>query len=224
MRKRKETRAGSGEAGFSLIELMVALGVTLVIMVIASRLLAMSMAVRTRENQRSEAVADVQRALQAMTREISNAGLGMGNNGLVAADSDGLAIRVRTNLNAFCQVVTTGVTPDCDSDTADAGEDIVFALINNVDSAGVLQTLITRQDVNSSNTISPLANRVDSLNFKYYTSAGAETANASLAQSVKVTVTVTLPAVGTFGQAGYQPASQMEVESRAVLRNLLLSQ
>ncbi|MCA1618153.1 MAG: prepilin-type N-terminal cleavage/methylation domain-containing protein [Acidobacteria bacterium] len=224
MRERKGTRANSGEAGFSLIELMVALGVTLVIMVIASRMLSMSMAVRTRENQRSEAVADVQRALQSMTREITNAGLGMENNGLVAADSGALAIRVRTNLNAFCKVVTAGVAPDCDSDTADAGEDIVYALINNVDAAGELQSLVTRQDVNSSNAISPLANRVDALEFEYYKADGTLTTNASLAQTVKVTVTVTLPAVGTSGQAGYQPATQMEVESRATLRNLLLSQ
>lgn len=230
MKERKGTRANSGEAGFSLIELMVALGVTLVIMVIASRMLSMSMAVRTRENHRSEAVADVQRALHAMTREIANAGLGMENsdgtakNGLVAADSDELVIRVRTNLNAFCKVVTAGVNPDCDSDTADAGEDIVFALINNVDAAGELQSLITRQDVNSADAISPLANRVDALKFKYYKADGTLTTDASLAQTVKITVTVTLPAVGTSGQAGYQPPTQMEVESRATLRNLLLSQ
>src|ERR1044072_8307603 len=104
-----------GEAGFSLIELMVALGVTLVIMVIASKMLAMTMFVRQRENQRSEAVADVQRALQTMSREISNAGLGLSNNGLVAANSDELAIRIRSNLNAFC-----GVTPTCDTDTSES--------------------------------------------------------------------------------------------------------
>jgi prepilin-type N-terminal cleavage/methylation domain-containing protein len=212
------TRKKAGEAGFSLIELMVALGVTLVIMVVASRMLAMSMAVRTRENQRSEAVADVQRALQAMTRDISNAGLGMSDNGLVAADSDALAIRVRTNLNAFCDSATA-----CDSDTSDSGEDIVFALINNVDAAGNMQSLITRQDVNGVNAISPLANRVDSLNFTYLTSAGVTTLDASQAQSVKITVTVTLPAVGSKGQAGYQPPSQMEVASQAMLRNLLIA-
>ncbi|HEX8354560.1 MAG TPA: prepilin-type N-terminal cleavage/methylation domain-containing protein [Pyrinomonadaceae bacterium] len=224
MRKQKETRVGSGEAGFSLIELMVALGVTLVIMIIASRMLAMSMAVRTRENQRSEAVADVQRALQSMTREISNAGLGMTNNGLVAADSGALALRVRTNLNAFCTAATNGTAQQCDTDTGDAGEDLVFALINNVDASGITQTLVTRQDVNNSNSISPLANRIDSLKFKYLDSDGAEAADASEAQSVEVTVTVTLPAVGTSGQSGYQPASQMEVVSQAMLRNLLLNQ
>jgi prepilin-type N-terminal cleavage/methylation domain-containing protein len=214
----REGAGRRGEAGFSLIELMVALGVTLVIMVIASQLLAMSMHVRQRENQRAEAVADVQRALQAMSREISNAGLGMSNNGLVAADSDDIAIRIRSNLNAFC-----GPTSACDSDTSDSGEDVVYTLINNTTGGGGdNQRLITRQDVNNSNSISALANRIDSLTFEYIDADGAETTDASEAERVKVTVTVTLPAVGSEGQPGYQPPSQMELASEAVLRNMLL--
>ncbi|HEX7314307.1 MAG TPA: type II secretion system protein [Pyrinomonadaceae bacterium] len=207
-----------GERGFSLIELMVALGVTLIIMVVASKLLAMSMFVRQRERQRSEAVADVQRALQSMSREISNAGLGLRNNGLVDADSDDLAIRIRSNLNAFC-----GGGGACDADTSDPGEDVVFTLINNTTAVtGGNQRLITRQDVNNSNAISALANRIDSLSFEYVRPDGVTTTDASLAQKVKINVTVTLPAVGTAGQAGYQPASQMQLTSEAVLRNLLL--
>ena len=207
-----------GEAGFSLIELMVGLGVTLVIMVVASQLLAMSMFVRQRENQRSEAVADVQRALQAMSREISNAGLGLSNNGLVAEDSDDVGLRIRTNLNAFC-----GVTSACDQDTSDPGEDIVYNLINNfTGGSGDNQRLITRQDINDGNKVSALANRIDSLSFEYIDENGATTADASQAQKVKITVTVTLPAVGTQGQAGYQPPSQMQLASEAVLRNALL--
>jgi hypothetical protein len=197
---------------------MVAIGVTLVIMVVASRLLAMSMFVRQRENQRSEAVADVQRALQAMSREISNAGLGMANNGLVAADSDDSSIRIRSNLNAFC-----GVTSACDTDTNDPGEDVIFALINNAGEEGDNQRLITRQDGRNGNKISPLANRIDSLDFTYLKPDGTTTADASLAQKVRITVTVTLPAVGSKGQPGYQPPSQTQLVSEAVLRNLLLN-
>jgi len=222
MKKRIDKAAGRGEAGFSLIELMVALGVTLVIMVIASRMLAMTMAVRQRENQRSEAVADTQRALQAMTREISNAGLGMGNNGLVDADSNDLAIRVRTNLNAFCG---TTETETCDEDTDDAGEDVVFVVINNTTGGGGdNQRLITRQDRNPDNRVSALANRVDDLTFTYVKADGTTTLTASEAQSVKITVAVPLPAVGSEGQAGYQPASRTQLTSEAVLRNLLLEQ
>lgn len=215
----KKDAGRGGEAGFSLIELVVAIGVTLVIMVVASKLLSMSMFVRQRENQRSEAVADVQRALQAMSREISNAGLGMSNNGLVADDSDDASIRIRSNLNAFC-----GVTSACDADTKDSGEDVVFALINNTTGGGGdNQRLITRQDVNNGNAISSLANRIDSLDFTYVQADGTTTTNASLAQKVKITVTVTLPAVGRQGQAGYQPPSQMQLASEAVLRNTLLN-
>ena len=208
-----------GEAGFSLIELMVALGVTLVIMVVASQILAMSMAVRQRENQRSEAVADVQRALQAMTREISNAGLGMSGNGLVAANSDSTFIRVRSNLNAFCVAGSA-----CDSDTSDAGEDIVFGLIDNTTGGGGdNQSLITRQDVNGTNAVSALANRIDSLEFEYVKADGTVTTDVSAAQKVRITVTVTLPAVGTEKRPGYQPASQMQLASEAVLRNVMLN-
>ena len=222
MKKRTDKAERRGEAGFSLIELMVALGVTLVIMVIASRMLAMSMAVRSRENQRSEAIADVQRALQTMSREISNAALGLSGNGLVDADSDALQVRVRSNLNAFCD---TNSATACDSDTSDSGEDVVFAVINNTTGGGGdNQRLITRQDINNSNSISALANRVDGLKFVYVKSDGTETATASLAQKVRITVTVTLPAVGTKGQPGYQPPTQMQLNSEAVMRNLLLSQ
>jgi len=176
------------------------------------------MFVRQRENQRSEAVADVQRALQSMSREISNAGLGLKNNGLVAADSDDIAIRIRSNLNAFC-----GATSACDSDANDPGEDIVFAILNNTTGGGGdNQRLITRQDVNDSNAISALANRIDSLTFDYIDENGVTTADASDAQKVKIAVTVTLPKVGTEGQAGYQPPSQMQLVSEAVLRNALL--
>src|SRR5215210_4854361 len=214
----KKDAGRRGEAGFSLIELVVAIGVTLVIMVVASQLLSMSMFVRQRENQRSEAVADVQRALQAMSREISNAGLGLSNNGLVAADSDDVGIRVRSNLNAFC-----GATSTCDDDTSDPGEDVVYNLINNFTGGdGDNQRLITRQDINDDNKVSALANRINSLAFEYVDENGATTADASAAQKVKITVTVTLPAVGTEGQAGYQPASQMQLASEAVLRNALL--
>src|SRR5919199_1453088 len=79
----KQRDVAKGAAGFSLLELMVALGVTMVIMVAAGRMLAMSMNVRTRENQRTEAVADAQRALQAITRDVSNAGLGLSSNGII---------------------------------------------------------------------------------------------------------------------------------------------
>lgn len=217
MCNKKDGRAGPS-AGFSLIELMIALGVTLVIMVISAQLLAASLNVRTRENARAEAIADVQRGLQTMSREIGNAGLGLAGNGLHPTDSDEAQIRVRANLNAF--------EGDTDTlDTIDAGsEDVVFAIINNF-TGGELegQRLITRQDANT-NRISSLANRVDSLRFDYLNPDGTVAASPAQAARVRITVGVTLRAVGTPGRPGYQPQSRTQVVSDVSLRNRLLTQ
>lgn len=223
--QKQTDKLSSAEAGFSLMELLIALGVTLVIMVVSGRMLSMTMAVRARENQRTEAVADVQRALQAMTREISNAGLGMSNtNGLVDDDSDEFSIRIRSNLNAFCGPggpTAPGAT--CDADTSQADEDVVFAIINN-NSIDDEQRLITRQDVNTG-AISPLANRVDGLDFSYLKADGVTpAATPHQAAIVRITVFVKLPPVGTKGSPGYQPATRIQLNSDAVLRNRILSQ
>src|SRR3569832_200076 len=89
------------DAGFSLIELLLAMTVTLTLLGLTSGLLASSFNVRARENQKTDALADTQRALNIMTREIANAGFGLANNGIVAADSNDTAIRVRSNLNRY---------------------------------------------------------------------------------------------------------------------------
>lgn len=202
-------------AGFSLIELMIAMTVTLVVMTIASSLLAQSLNIRSRENERIEALADAQRALNMMTRDIANAGCGLTSNGIVAADSDNLQIRVRSNLDYFPDSTSTS-----DSDTSDPDEDVVYAIITNT-TGGAPQLLITRQDINSANAVTQIANRVDGLQFNYYDSTGALLAagQAGSASKVKMTITITLGSVGTRGQAGYQPGSQTQLTSEVALRN-----
>ncbi|HEV2704423.1 MAG TPA: prepilin-type N-terminal cleavage/methylation domain-containing protein [Pyrinomonadaceae bacterium] len=210
----KEYCKASSSAGFSLIELMVAMGVTLVIMVIASTLLGQAFNVRTRENSRTEALADVQRALNSMSREIANAGFGLNSmttNGIVTADSNASQIRVRANLDAFA-----GGTPS----TAGSDEDVVFAIANNGS-----QRLITRYNVNAGATaISSLANRVDTLTFEYLNANNTTATGPGTAEKVRITVGVTLPAVGTAGTRGYQPASRTQVTSEVTLRNKNLTQ
>src|SRR6185295_13890674 len=62
-------------------------------------LLATSLRTRTRENKRSEALADAERALSMMSREIGNSGYGLSDNGIAANDSNTSSIRVRANLD-----------------------------------------------------------------------------------------------------------------------------
>ena len=205
-------------AGFSLIELMVALGVTMVIMVISARMLATSLGVRTRENTRVEALADVQRALQTMSREIGNAGLGLSNNGIHPGDSDAEQIRVRANLDAF-----SGDTDTLDSTEA-GSEDVVFNIVNNFTGGDLEgQRLISRQDVRTGR-ISSLANRVDTLRFEYLKADGTAAPSPDKAARVRITVGVLLRAVGTPDRPGYQPASRTQLVSDVTLRNSLPAQ
>jgi prepilin-type N-terminal cleavage/methylation domain-containing protein len=204
------------EAGFSLIELMIAMAVTLIIMGVAGHVLEMSMKVRTRENQRTEAIADAQRALQAMTRDISNAGLGLSDNGLYCDNPTEPTygeLRIRSNLNAFSEAVP---------DTADPDEDVVYALINDATVTPV-QRLVTRQDVNTGK-ISQLANRIDGLHFDFLNADDTAAASVASAAKVRITVWVSLPAIGTPGSYGYQPPTRMRLSSQAALRNSVLTQ
>jgi type II secretory pathway pseudopilin PulG len=238
------TRPLNHQSGFSLFELIIAMGITVTIMGLSSSLLAGSFHIRSREDRKSDAIADVQRALNIMTREISNSGMKLpsglpflSSNGVVAGDSDSTSIRVVSNLNGM---------PDSangyfeDSDVEDTDEDVKFLMYVDATRG---QRYIVRYEKNGSDQTTVLANRVDSLVFRYYdekvtydTTVDSDgncditnVVNASgLAKSevspgsakfVVIAVGVTLPAVGTVDSSGYQPPSQVQLTSDVVLRN-----
>src|SRR5256886_13212466 len=116
----KSHTESSTQSGFSLLELIIGMAITLVVITVASTLLASSFAIRGRENQRSSAIADAQRALNTMSREIANAGYGLSTNGIVAGDSGLTQIRVRSDLNL------SGAT-------GTSGEDLKYVLINDAE-------------------------------------------------------------------------------------------
>ena len=215
----RRARAG----GFSLIELMVAMSVTMVVTVLATNLIAGSLKTRSRENQRSEALADSQRGLYIMSREIANSGFGLANNGIVAADSNQTSVRVRANLNAFEGQTTSNATSDSD-------EDVRFLLYTNTSG----DSYIVRLDVNTGARTTILANRVDALSIRYYAdridytigncditpAAGVtEVTQKSAARFVVVALCVQLPAVGRPGSVGYQPSSRVQLTTDVALRN-----
>ena len=212
----KQRNVAEGAAGFSLLELMVALGVTMVIMVAAGRMMATSMNIRARENQRTEAIADAQRALQAITRDVSNAGLGLSSNGIICDDPAEAVygeIRIRSNLDGFTEAVP---------DTTDEGEDVAYALITD-GTVPPPQFLVVRQDV-STGRISQLANRIDGLHFDFLNADDTAAASVAAAVKVRITLWVKLDAIGRPGTGGYQPPTRMRLSSQATLRNSLLTQ
>src|SRR5690349_25077249 len=117
-------RANKSSGGFSLLELLIAMAITITLMTAATTLLANALRVRTRENQKSDALADTQRALNIMSREIADSGFNLTDNGIVAADSNASKIRVRSNLNRYDYDPL--VSDASRANIQDSGEDITY--------------------------------------------------------------------------------------------------
>ena len=239
-----QNRRATNEAGFSLIELIIAMTITITVMGLASSILAGAFKFRSREERKSDAVADVQRALNIMTREISNSGMKLplefdevSTNGVVAGDSNNESLRIVSNLNGMPDSAN-GYFEDTDLDDTD--EDLKFLMY--VDAG---QRYIVRYEKNGTKQTTVLANRVDSLVFRYYdekvtydttivdgvcditnvrNAAGGNKSEVDpgSAKFIVIAVGVTLPAVGTFGVEGYQPPSQVQLTSDVVLRNSIV--
>ena len=178
------------EAGFSLLELTIAMGISLAVLAAASTLLATSLRTRSRENTRSEALASAQRALNIMTREIGNSGYGLTDNGIVTADSSANSIRVRANLNN-------------DTDLSDTDEDLRF-VFQSANGA------IVRVDNAAGSVV--LATNITGLTINYLDMSG-NSATAATAERVNIDVRVDLPA------GLEQPASVVRLVSDVALRN-----
>jgi type II secretory pathway component PulJ len=242
-----QTPRSNNQAGFSLLELIISMAITITVMGLASSILAGAFNVRTREDRKSDGIADVQRAMNIMTREISNAGLklpaglpAVSTNGIVTNDSDSQSLRIVSNLNGL---------PDSangyfeDSDVLDMDEDIKFLMYVDADLG---QRYLVRYEKNGSNQTTVLANRIDSLVFRYYdekvtynttvdasgvcditnvkNASGFDESEVSPASAkfVVIAVGVTLPALGVQGAEGYQPPSQVQLTSDVVLRNSIV--
>ncbi len=190
------------EAGFSLIELLIAMTVTIVVMGAGVTLLGQGLAMRTRENARSDALADAQRSLNLMSREIANSGFGLTDNGIVAgaSDSNAASIHFRTNVN------------NTNNTTTDADEDVTYVYQGSPNFA------VARYDKNT-NATTDVATRIDSLQLTYYDSNGNVLNVAGtpslVANAVRlgIAVSVTVPGIGA------QPSSQVQVTSDVMLRN-----
>jgi len=218
----------NGSSGFSLLELLIAMVITMALMTAASTLLANALRVRSRENQKSDALADTQRALNIMSREIANAGFNLTGNGIVAADSGSTSIRIRSNLNRY-QV------EDADATSRDnimtESEDIKYF----VNEAEETMYLVRHDPYGNGSTV--LANRIDQMHIHYFDQKVTYTAPAGAyditdisatpvspenAKYIVITIAVTLDPVGQEGSPGYQPPYTVLLCSDVTLRNTSL--
>jgi prepilin-type N-terminal cleavage/methylation domain-containing protein len=235
----KRLTAKKSEDGFSLFELVIAMTITLVVLSVATTLIAQSLNIRTRSNENVDALADAERALNIMTREIAQAGFNLEDNGIVADDSvtDGngnSTIRVRANLNRFDE---DAVDPATRGTVTEPGEDIKFFIHPTGET-----TLLARYDRYGAEPKSTVvANRLDSLRIHYFAqqvtyttpdcgtslearccdienASAAEVAPAA-ARYVVIAVCVQQGATGAPGAPGHQPAHNLLLTSDIALRN-----
>jgi Tfp pilus assembly protein PilW len=212
--------------GFSLLELLIAMVITMALMTAAASLLANALRVRSRENQKSDALADTQRALNIMSREIANTGFNMTGNGIVAADSGINEIRIRSNLNRYDY--DPSVTAASRANIQDSGEDITYFL----NSADNTMYLARHDQYGTGSTV--LAYSIVGMTFHYFyqtvtyvappggsdiTGASAAEVSPASAKYIVIAVSVTLDAVGAPGSPGYQPPYSVLLCSDVTLRN-----
>lgn len=190
-------RSGN-ERGFSLLELIIAMTVTLAVMGAAGSLLATSFRIKSRENARTNALAAAQRALNIMSREVGNSGYGLVDNGIVSADTSATSIRVRANL-------------DNSATLGGQDEDVhyVYQAAN--------KSIVRFDPFPAPNgTTAVLAEGIDSLNLKFWDIKGVEItdqANYGEIERITIDVRVNLPA------GPEQPASVIRLTSDVALRN-----
>ena len=223
----QRTKKSSG--GFSLLELIIAMAITITLMTAATTLLASALRTRSRENQKSDALADTQRALNIMTREIADAGFNLNNNGIVAGDSGLHTLRIRSNLNKYDFSASLTAQSGIGVAGEDASEDISY-YTNLADNT---KYLVRHDEYGSGSTV--LANRIDNISFHYfdqkvtYTCASgdtdisnrsvAEVASPTQAKYVVAAIAVTLDQIGKPGSPGYQPSYSVLLCSDVALRN-----
>lgn len=216
------------EAGFSIIELLVAMAVMILITGTATTLLTSAFRVRAREDQRSEGTSDARRALNIISREVANAGyqLPVGltyatpagsqsvpANGLIPEDCNAQAITFVTNLNAQGAFSTGGSS---NVQIAGADEAVKFQFVIDGDSR-----FLVRRDLITGESL-VLANRIDGVQFSFLNAAGNVVADIAQTTRINIRLQVTLNPVGSPGSSGYQAASQVTLSSDVTLRNARL--
>jgi Tfp pilus assembly protein PilW len=221
------------EAGFSIMELLVAMTVMVFISGAAASLLVSAFNVRSREDQRSEGTADARRALNIISREVASSGYQLPHgltyaapggtkpvpaNGLIAEDCNATSITFVTNTNAQGEFnPPTGVPVDPPNHSiAGADEAVKFQFVQD----GTSNFLVRKDLVTGDSLV--LANRIDGVQFDYLNRAGTAAATIAEAKSINIRIWVSLNPVGRPGSTGYQPPSQVMLSSRVNLRNAQL--
>ena len=187
--------------GFSLIEMLIAMFITLVLMGLVTTLFAGSLGMRSRESRRTDALTAGRGALSTISREIGNSGYGLTSNGIVAADSNAKRIHIRANLD------------NTDYATTNVGEDVTYFFDTATQS-------IVRYDPNTTPTTSVVVNKISDVSFSYFDYVGSNSTPTNPPTPTADTGRVRLTVVVKLDPVQGQPANQtVTFVSDVTLRN-----
>jgi prepilin-type N-terminal cleavage/methylation domain-containing protein len=140
------------EAGFTLIELIVSMVLTLIILGVGVTVFSSALKGRNYQTARTDAIVSAQAAINIISRDVGNSGYGLLNNGIVLGDSTADRLHFRTNvLNS--NYVTT-----------DPNEDITFFCDACSEDGGS----VVRYDASGTGSTSGIINKVSRVRFQYW--------------------------------------------------------
>src|SRR5438132_1432020 len=88
-------RSRKNELGFTLVELVLSVLLSVIMLGIAAAAFSGALGSRAREASKTDAITSTEAALNVMTREIGNSGYGLTSNGIVLADSNDKQLHIR---------------------------------------------------------------------------------------------------------------------------------
>ena len=203
-------------AGFSLVELMIAMTITLVLLGLASGLFSRALSIRARESRRTDALTSAQAALNVMSHEISNAGYGIvvdtntkrASNGIIIADSNQQRLHFRGNIENSELPLNLA--------TNDPGEDVTYFFDSATNS-------IVRYDARGINADTPLTsvvvNRISSVTFTYFDYTGSNSTPTQVTTPTADTGRVRINVSVTLDSVQGQPNGTVQFTSDVTLRN-----
>jgi prepilin-type N-terminal cleavage/methylation domain-containing protein len=196
----------NGCDGFSLVELLVSMVVTLVILGGAIGIFTTQLQSSQYQVRRADAITSAQAAINILSREIGNSGYGLrrgilASNGLVLADCNATRLHFRANTN------------NLNPTTSDPGEDVTFYY--DADSQSIV-----RYDATNGGSSAGVINQVSHVTFRYfdYASNGSFTEVATPTDyTARVSIRLTVLLSGDPDDL--TNARNVTVESDIALRN-----
>jgi len=195
------------ESGFTLIELIVSMVITLIILGVAVTVFSGALKGREYESARTDAIVSSQAAINIMSRDIGNAGYGLLNNAIVLADSNSNRLHFRTNID------------NSNFTTTDPNEDITFFC----DDCNANGGSVVRYDASGGGSTSGVINSVSRVRFQYWdyneiTHALTGPFNVPTLNTGRITITLTVIINNTSGAPSGDRAN-VTVTSDVTLRN-----